>query len=224
MILLGMKGIKYNFIRKFKGEAAAYDYVKKTALLWSNHTIKSIGINLEIRGQENLIDEPCLFVANHQSLLDIPALIVAINKPVGFIGKKELSKIPVLSKWMGRSKSIFLDRENVREAIKSMNEGIENIKKGYSMAIFPEGTRSKSDNVLDFKKGSLKLALKPLAPIIPVSINGTYKSLEEHNRVRKADVIVTINKPIYTKDLSKEEISNLSVTVRNIIIDSKNKK
>lgn len=223
MILLGIKGIKYNLIRKFKGEDAADEYVKKTALLWANNTIKSIGITLEVRGKENLINEPCLFVANHQSLLDIPALLVAIDKPVGFMGKKELSKIPVLSTWMERSKSIFLDRENVREAIKSMNEGIENIKKGYSMAIFPEGTRSKSDEVLDFKKGSLKLATRPLVPIIPISINGTYKSLEEHKRVRKAKVVVTINKPIYTSELSKEEINNLSITVRDIIIASKNR-
>lgn len=217
MLFLEIKHLKYIIIKGLKGDKAADTYVRRVTLKWSKSIIRSIGIDLEVRGQDNLIDEVCLFVSNHQSNLDIPTIMVATNSSMGFISKKELEKIPMLSGWMKRLKSVFMDRENIREAVKSINQGVEILKTGNSLAIFPEGTRSKGGPVGDFKKGSLKLALKSQVPIIPVTIDGTYKSLEEHNRIRKSRVIVTIHKPIYVKELSKEKQNTLSSDIREII-------
>ena len=111
-----------------------------------------------------------------------------------------------------------MDRENTREAIKVILEGVNYLKEGHSLCIFPEGTRSKSNNVGSFKKGSLKLALKSGVPIVPVTIDGAYKILEENNRLRKAHVIVTVDKPIYTEGMTKEEQNDLIDEIKSKIV------
>lgn len=217
MIFIGFKRIKFHFVRVFKGKDAAFQYTKKVVSNWSTNTIKIVGMKIEVIGRENIPKEACLFVANHQSYFDIPALIYAIDKPVGFVAKKELEKIPVYKEWMLSMKSLFIDRGNAREAIKTINEGVQYLKEGYSMAIFPEGTRSRSKHMGEFKKGSLKLATKSKVPIIPISIDGTYKAFEERGSLRRASVRIIIDKPIYTKDLTREEENTLSDDLRNLI-------
>ncbi|WP_055667436.1 lysophospholipid acyltransferase family protein [Desnuesiella massiliensis] len=217
MIGLGIKGIKLKYLFKYKGEAEANKYIEKIVMNWSKFTIKTMGLDVEVRGKENIKDETYLFVANHQSYFDIPVLLHIVGKPVGFIAKKELEKVPVLRWWMKKFHCILMDRENPREAIKSINEGIDNLNKGYSMAIFPEGTRSKSHEVMDFKKGSLKLATKSGTKVIPVSIDGTFKALEETGTLKRTKVKVTIGEPIDPKDFSREDQNNLSEIIREII-------
>ncbi|MBB6630348.1 lysophospholipid acyltransferase family protein [Clostridium algidicarnis] len=217
MIFIGLKRIKFHFIRVFKGKEAAFQYTKKVVSNWSIKTIKIIGMEIEVIGKDNIPKEACLFVSNHQSYFDVPALIYAIDKPIGFVAKKELEKIPVYKSWMLDIKSVFIDRNNAREAIKTINEGVQYLKEGYSMGIFPEGTRSKSKHMGKFKKGSLKLATKSKVPIVPISINGTYKAFEETGSLKRASVKIIIDKPIYTKDLTKEEENTLSDDLRNLM-------
>ncbi|WP_029452899.1 lysophospholipid acyltransferase family protein [Clostridium algidicarnis] len=222
MIFIGLKRIKFHFIRVFKGKEAAFQYTKKVVSNWSIKTIKIIGMEIEVIGKDNIPKEACLFVANHQSYFDVPALIYAIDKPIGFVAKKELEKIPVYKSWMLDIKSVFIDRNNAREAIKTINEGVQYLKEGYSMGIFPEGTRSKSKHMGEFKKGSLKLATKSKVPIVPISINGTYKAFEETGLLKRASVKIIIDKPIYTKDLTKEEENKLSDDLRNLMCKNLN--
>ena len=119
-------------------------------------------------------------------------------------------------------KSVFIDRNNAREAIKTINEGVQYLKEGYSMGIFPEGTRSKSKHMGEFRKGSLKLATKSKVPIVPISIDGTYKAFEETGVLKRSFVRITIDKPIYTKDLTKEQENTLSDDLRNLMCKNLN--
>ncbi|MEA4826022.1 MAG: lysophospholipid acyltransferase family protein, partial [Clostridium sp.] len=133
--------------------------------------------------------------------------------------KKEMAKIPLISRWMRNIRCVFIDRKNVRESLKAINEGANNLKNGYSMVIFPEGTRSKSHNIGEFKKGSLKMATKAKVPIVPITIDGSYKIFEEHNGwLRKGEIKLTIEKPIYLEKLSQEEQKNLSEIVKAEIV------
>ncbi len=220
MIGTGIKALKIKYLKKFKGEEAADEYTNKILVKWANFTLNTMGVKLNVIGRENLLEEPCLFVSNHQSYFDVPSIISVLGKPVGFIAKKELEGIPVISYWMKQIKCIFMDRENIREAIKSINEGIAYLNEGYSMSIFPEGTRAKNGVLGEFKKGSLKLAVKPGVPIIPITIDGTYKAFEEKGKFRKAEANIIIHKPIYTKNLSKEDQNNIAEIVRDIIKES----
>jgi 1-acyl-sn-glycerol-3-phosphate acyltransferase len=120
-------------------------------------------------------------------------------------------------------KCIFMDRENIRESIKSINQGAEYLREGYSMVIFPEGTRSKCSKISEFKKGSTKLGIKAEVPIVPITINGTYKCLEGNkNKFYGDDVKIVIHKPIYVQNLNKEEQANLAESIKNIVQEGMN--
>ncbi len=221
IILTIPQNIKVNYLKKQGKSEEAEKIIKDTLIKWARYTVKQSGITLNTYGQENLPAENCLFVANHQGLLDFPVLICSINRSVGFIAKKELLKIKIISFWMKQLNCIFMDRSNIRESIKSINEGVENLKNGYNMGIFPEGTRSRSEKIGEFKKGSMKLALKSNSIIVPIAINGTYKVLEANSgRIKPAEVNVIICKPINTKELTKEQQQDLSNIIRNTIVES----
>lgn len=218
MIWFRIKGIKYSYIKKTKGEALAFEYVKKILYLWSKFTIEIIGIELEVKGLENIPKETCVFIGNHSSILDIPILLYTVDRNLGFIAKKEMMKIPVIGYWLEKTKSVPLDRDNPRSAIKSINDGINNINEGCSMVIFPEGTRSKNGKVGEFKKGSLKLATKSKVPIVPVSIDRASRAFEDNRKFRTAKIKVVFGEKVDTKNLSKEEEKTLTENIRNTII------
>ena len=163
-------------------------------------------------------DETYLIVSNHSSIVDIAAIIRSFPKYFVFIAKKELSNIPIFGKWFQVGGCIFLDRENIRESVEILNRGIETLKSGISMCIFPEGTRSITGEVGEFKKGSFRLALKSKVKILPVVLSGTRSVYEDNNnKITKGDVTVAFLDPIDIKNLSSEECSNLHKTVRNLI-------
>ncbi|MGL5353473.1 MAG: lysophospholipid acyltransferase family protein, partial [Clostridium sp.] len=171
-------------------------------------------------GEENIPEGPCVFVGNHTSILDCPLLMVTAKRSVGFIAKKELIKVPIIGYWISQAKCVPMDRENVREAIKVINEGVKNIQEGHSMAIFSEGTRSKDGKLGEFKKGSMKLATKAKATIIPVAMDGAYRAFEIDRKFKSIDITVTFGKPIYTENLTREEEKALSDKVRNVIAEA----
>lgn len=209
--------VKLNNLKKKGDNEQAEMLLHKSIMKWGKFTINCTGSKVKVSGEENLPEGNCLFVANHQSDLDIPLMAAFIDKPMGFIAKKELMKIPMISYWMKEMRCIFMDRDNIRESVKSINEGIDYLKNGCSMVIFPEGTRSKGVKMNEFKKGSMKLGIKADVPIVPVAINGTYKMWEENNKVRPAEPSMKILKPIYPKNLSKDQQNNLAEIIQGII-------
>ena len=223
MMTMRLKGIKYNRLKKSMGTNCSEQYMKKLLKDWVLFTKEITEMNIETIGSENIPNEPCVFIANHQSILDIPTIFISNNKDIKFIGKKELLKTPFIGYWFKKGIAIPIDRENPREAIKSINESIESIKNGYSIAIFPEGTRSKTSEVLDFKKGSFRIAVKSKAPIVPVSIIGTERTFKNKLKITPSKVKIIYDRPIYTDNLSKEELKNIHNITRDIIIKNKEK-
>ncbi|NFK77899.1 1-acyl-sn-glycerol-3-phosphate acyltransferase [Clostridium botulinum] len=218
MLLSLLRIIKLKYLKR-KGNKEEIDrYINKSVVGWANFIVNGIGIKINKKGLENVPDGPCLFVGNHQGLLDVPVVVSSLDKYVGFVAKKEMLKLKILTYWMKEMKCVFMDRQNVRAAVKTINEGVENLKNGYSMLIFPEGTRSRGENLGEFKKGSMKLGIKAGVPIVPIAINGTYNVLEANGRkIKAADVDLIICPPIYPNELSKEEQNNLSATIKDII-------
>lgn len=190
----------------------------KTPALVSRRVIEKTHTTVEVTGKEHLIDEPVLFVANHQGLFDILVLLGYLEKPVGFIAKQEIKRIPIIRKWMEQLKCVFIDRSNRRTALKVIDDGVDSLKSGQSMVIFPEGTRSKGLEVGTFKSGSLRLATRAQVPIIPVAINGTYKMLEENGgKVKPAHVRLTIGKPIYPDQYKALKHNQLAIKLQTVI-------
>ncbi|MGL4991319.1 MAG: lysophospholipid acyltransferase family protein [Sarcina sp.] len=196
-----------------------YQYVHEVSSKWAKSFVKASGATVNVYGEENVPkDGPVLFVSNHQSNFDIPILMSYIDKPKGFIAKKELENILTISEWMRFMGCIFMDRSNLRKSASAIIDGIKTLKSGQSLVIFPEGTRSKGGPISEFKAGSFKLATKSKVPIIPVTIDGSYKLMEANNNKIKADIVnIYIHKPIYTTNLTKEDDINLPKKVQDII-------
>ena len=178
------------------------------------------GTKLEVKGFENIPkDRAVLFVGNHRSFFDIVINYSLIPPLMGFISKKEVKKVPILSGWMKRMNCLFLDRDNIKEGMKTIIAGTEQLKNGISMFIYPEGTRAKSDDdMAEFKEGSFKMAEKSGAPIVPVAINNSSACFEDQMpKIKKAHVIIEYGKPIETSELSKEEKKHLGAYVHGIV-------
>ncbi len=177
------------------------------------------GTKKTILGIENVPkDEAVLYVANHRSYFDIVLAYCTVPTLTSFVAKKEIKKIPCIRTWMRYLKCLFLDRENVREGLKTILQGIEQMKSGYSIFIMPEGTRCDDVEMLPFHEGSFKLAEKSGCAIIPIAMTNVDKIYEvQAPFIRKAHVTVKYGKPIYMKDLAPEEKKRIGVYTRDII-------
>ncbi len=171
-------------------------------------------------GEENIPkDSAVLYVGNHRSFFDIVLTYVRVPRPTGYIAKKEMEKVPLLSTWMRNLHCLFLDRENIKEGLKTILEGVEKAKSGISICIFPEGTRNRiADTFLPFHEGSFKIAEKANIPIIPMTINNSSGVFEDHfPKIKKTKVVIEYGTPIYINELPKEEKKFVGKKVQDII-------
>jgi 1-acyl-sn-glycerol-3-phosphate acyltransferases len=177
------------------------------------------GVKKTVIGVENVPkNEAVLYISNHRSYFDIPVAYTTVPTLTGFMAKKEIARIPFLSYWMRFLQCLFLDRDDIKQGLKTILKAIEQVKAGYSFFISPEGTRSQGSEMRPFKEGSFKIAEKTGCAIIPVSISNTDELLENHMPwVHSAHVIIEYGKPIYPKELSKEQQKFLGSYVQGII-------
>lgn len=177
------------------------------------------GVSTTVIGAENIPDDTAvLYVGNHRSYFDILVSYPYFKKPTGYVAKKEMEKIPVLYTWMRYVHCLFIDRSNPKEGLKAILEGIDNVKNGYSVVIFPEGTRSKTDEMLPFKEGSLKIAEKSKCAIIPMAQSNTSAIFEDHMPFfKKTHTVIEFGKPIIISELEPEEKKFLGAYTQNII-------
>lgn len=172
--------------------------------------LKLAGVTVTVKGAENIPeDKAVLYVGNHRSYFDILVGYTTVPGLLGFVAKKEMLKIPLLSQWMVQVNCLFMDRQNVKEGLKTILQGIEKIKRGVSIWIFPEGTRNRNEketDLLPFKEGSLKIAEKTGCPVIPVAITGTADVFEKHLPfIRPAHVTIEFGEPFFVKELPPEQ-------------------
>lgn len=178
-----------------------------------------IGTDITYIGRENVPkDQAVLYVGNHNSYFDILLTYSQCPDLTGYVAKVEMLKVPLLRDWMKRLYCLFLDRDDVKAGLKTILTGIEYIKKGISICIFPEGTRSKDGKMQPFKEGSMKMASKTGCPIIPMAITNSAEIWENHMpKMKPCKVIVEYGAPIYPKELSKEDQKFLGAYVQKKI-------
>jgi len=187
------------------------------------------GTNIIVIGEDRIPqDTAVLYVGNHRSFFDILLTYVRVPRLTGYIAKKEMKKVPLLSNWMTNLHCLFLDRDNIKEGLKTILTAIEKVKQGISICIFPEGTRNRvKDTFLPFHEGSFKIADKGGVPIVPISIVNSGAIFEDQfPKIRKVTVVIEYCEPIYIPELEKEQRKSLGTYVSGIISESyfKNKK
>jgi 1-acyl-sn-glycerol-3-phosphate acyltransferase len=192
--------------------------VQAFARLWASSVLAVIGVRLSAEGLERIPrNAGVCFVGNHQGDLDTIIALALIDRPFGFTAKKEAMFFPFLGLWVALLGGVFIDRKSARKAAAAIRKGAASIGSGRSMIIFPEGTRSRGPRMLDFRPGAFKLATLSDAPIVPVTIDGSYAVWEAENRIRPGSVRVVFHEPVPTAGLGPEERRALSARVRGII-------
>ena len=212
-------------IGKFSPEKK--DYSSLRIVQWGFKVIlKMTGVSATVIGEENIPDEPVLFIGNHRSFFDILLTYSRCKRLNGYVAKKELEKIPLISTWMRNLYCLFLDRDDIKAGLKTILQAIDYVNRGISICIFPEGTRNKGEelSMLPFKDGAFKIATKTNCAIIPISLNNTSEIFEKHfPKIKKTHVVIEYGKPIYPDDLDKEEKKHIGTYVQNIIQETINK-
>lgn len=195
--------------------------VYKNTTSWARTLLKVAGVKVTVHGLENIPkDTNVLYIGNHQGNFDIPIYMSEIPGLKGFVSKIEVKKIPGVRTWMEYMYCVFMDRSSLRKSGEAIIEGVKLLKKGHSLVIFPEGTRSKGDKMGEFKAGSFKLATKSKVPIVPVTMNGSYKIMENNKKtwqVKPTHLDLYIHPAIETANLTKEEQDALISKVYNVI-------
>jgi 1-acyl-sn-glycerol-3-phosphate acyltransferase len=184
------------------------------------HVVNFIsGVKMTVIGRENVPkSEAVLYISNHRSDFDVPVAYSTVPTLTGFMAKKEIAKVPFLSYWMRFLQCLFIDRSDIKQGLKTILKGIDQVKAGYSVFISPEGTRNQGTEMLPFKEGSFKIAEKTGCAIIPVSISNTEALFENQKPwIRSAHVVIEYGKPIYPKELTKEQQKFLGAYVQGII-------
>ncbi len=193
----------------------------KVLVSWGFRCIGHLaGAKLIVLGQENIPrDTAVLYVGNHRSFFDIVLTLSHFPRVTGYVAKKEMNKVPILRLWMKNIHCLFLDRKNIKEGLKTILAGVEEVKNGYSLCIFPEGTRNKVDDTfLPFHEGSFKIAEKGGVPIVPMTIVNSAAIFENHlPKIKRATVIIDFSSPISISELDKETRKSLGTYVSGII-------
>lgn len=188
---------------------------------WGFKVIMKIsGVEVTVIGEDRVPDEPVLYVGNHRSYFDILLTYSRCRDLTGFVAKKEMLNYPFLRTWMKRVYCLFLDRDNIREGLKTILTAIDQVKNGISVFIFPEGTRNKGDelSLLPFHAGSFKIAEKSGCPIVPVALNNTINIFEGHlPYIKKTHVVLEYCSPIYMNEMEKEDRKKIDVYCQKII-------
>lgn len=186
--------------------------------------LKITGSDIHIIGHGNVPnDTAVLYIGNHRSFFDILLTYVMCPDLTGYVAKKEMEPIPLLSNWMKYLHCLFLDRKDIKAGMKTILTAIDKAKNGISICIFPEGTRNKNESELEmlpFHEGSFKIATKSGCPIIPIAITNSAEIFEAHfPKIKPAKVIVEYGKPIYPDQLSKEDKKRLGAYTQDTILN-----
>lgn len=211
LLLMSIPYIPYLFLRLTKRHDMKNAYVSWVMPKWARLVVGMTGSRVRVTGLEHIpTDRAVCFISNHQGNFDIPAILGYLNRKIGFIAKVELARVPILKQWMIALNCIFIHRSNIRHSLRNMQKGIADVHKGHHMLVFPEGTRSKSPHMRDFKPMGVQIAVKAGVPIVPLTVNGSYHILDGSGKIQKAEISIIVHPLIETNQLSESEKKNFT--------------
>ncbi len=192
----------------------SFAYIKKV----TKRANRAGRVIIESKGLENIPKEDgFIFFSNHQGLFDGLVFLESCPKPFSYITKKEARNVFLLKQVGDALGVIAIDREDIRQSMKVINQVAEEVKKGKNFLIFPEGTRSKlGNNLLDFKGGSFKSATKAKCPIVPCALIDSFKPFDEKS-IKKVTVKLTYLPPLYYEDYKDMKTSEIAEEVKRRI-------
>jgi len=188
--------------------------------VWSPVLLWAGGARLHVTGLDRVDpSKPYIFLANHQSTIDIPSLFMAVPQEFRFVAKHTLKYVPVLGWYMWFAKFVFIDRSNHKRAVASLAQAGAQVRSGVSVLMFAEGTRSPTLEVLPFKKGPFALAMSAQVPIVPVAIEGSGALMPKDSwNITPGPIRVAIGTPIDVAPFGDDR-DGLMRAARDAVID-----
>jgi 1-acyl-sn-glycerol-3-phosphate acyltransferase len=194
--------------------------LRMAAWYWAPLLFLGAGARLRVEGTERVDwSRPQVLVANHASMIDIPALFRAVPVPLRFVLKREIARVPFVG-WYARLMGMaFIDRGNARDAKRKLAEAAERLRGAATFAAFPEGTRSKDGTIGPFKGGALQLAIEAGVPVLPVAIEGAGRVLPPTGfSVRPGVIVIRFGEPIETRGMTPQDRNALAQRAREAVV------
>ncbi len=177
--------------------------------------VRAVGVKVRVRGMEWIPPGVCLFVANHTSSVDAPAVVGAIPRRIAVLLKQSLFKWPIVGQAFRSAHFIPVNRSAHESAVASVEKATEAMRAGQSFLIYPEGTRSPDGRLQRFKKGAVVMAIRAGVPIVPIACSGAQKIMEKRSMViRPGEVLVEFLESIDASKYSLEERETLNERIR----------
>lgn len=207
-------GVPAMLLAPFSGEAIVW-----IGRRWLSWIFRSCGIHLVTEGLEQIDrTRSYVFMSNHQSVLDIGALVLTLPVSWRFVAKRELTWVPFFGWALGLSDQIVIDRGSRTRAVRSLERAAERIRAGVNVIIFPEGTRSPTGELREFKSGGFHLAIRAQVPILPATVSGSFGLIPKRSlKVYSGTIKVVYGAPIPTEGMRTDQRHELKDRVRAAI-------
>jgi 1-acyl-sn-glycerol-3-phosphate acyltransferase len=180
--------------------------------------LRLAGIRVRVEGLENIPNGVCVFASNHASNLDPVALVPNIPRRVALLAKKEVFRVPILSKALRQAKLIPVDRADKEAAAESVDIAVQYMKEGLSFCVYPEGTRSRDGRLLPFKKGTFLMAIRADAWVVPVSLAGTQRLMRKGDwTIHRGEVVVRYGAPVNATEYAEDQRDQLRQRVQELV-------
>ncbi|MFY9805189.1 MAG: lysophospholipid acyltransferase family protein [Candidatus Acidiferrales bacterium] len=181
-------------------------------------TMRIAGIQIRVEGTENIPPGVCIFASNHASNVDPVALVPHIPRRVALLAKKEVFRIPILSKALYLARLIPVNRGDKEAAAESVETAIKYLKEGLSFCVYPEGTRSPDGHLLPFKKGTFVMAIRAGVPVVPVSLAGTQRLMRKGDwTIHPGQVVVRFGPAVNAAEYSADQRDELRKRVQDLV-------
>jgi 1-acyl-sn-glycerol-3-phosphate acyltransferase len=204
--------------RLFGDERSEERFVSYSIGAYVRHIFALFGVRMIVEGLERIPrTRRICFVANHQGLVDIALIEAAIPMRIGFIAKKEIARLPLFRAWLRALHCITIERSNPRKAREVMLRGAAKVRDGKPIVIFPEGTRSRSSRMQAFRTGSMLLPIEAAATVVPLTVDGTYRLVEQEGRAKPGTVRLTVHNAVNAADYSLRERRLLAERLEEVI-------
>lgn len=181
-----------------------------------------VQVRVQVEGLDRLDPKQTyIFTPNHQSLIEVPLWVAYLGRNIAYLGKKEVFKYPIFGYGIRLVGVVPVDRSNSPAAVESAKLATENIRRGKSYVVYPEGTRSSDGGLLPFKKGAFMMAIDAAVPVVPITISGATRIMPKAQiKIFPSTVRVTIHEPISTDGYSKANIAELMHKTREKIFSA----
>jgi len=180
--------------------------------------VRAVGVRVRIAGTERIPSGTCLFVANHTSTADAPAVVGAIPRRIAILLKQSLFRYPIVGQAFHLAHFIPVDRSKQESAIASLEKAIEAMRGGQSFLIYPEGTRSPDGRLQEFKKGAVVMAIKAGVPIVPIACSGAHRVMRKSSlEMHPGEILVEFLAPIDASQYTFEEREKLNAVVHDAL-------